>query len=450
MNNRVLKRPMFKMGGSSNEGITSGLDRVGYADGPTKEGIKEDVTSAALKVMMQGKFPNMSDAELNTMITNSQALKGNELAQERMLGMDYNIDATNAMLEKLPEYMKKQEPKEMPNNDFSRFMINFGLNLGTQEPRGNILTTALAAAQGPTKEYFERQDARDLMERQDEANERQRQSDLFKTMLSSNVNLSKAKYDAITAKDKDPEIIEVFSKSANDGRGGTVFVTLEDLIKDMETTKDFIPTPKTESGDTPAKIKVANDVVQTTSDIIAKKAQIEKAKNDPQFTGDLKQLETDLQLLQTRISTLTKTDPIALAILNDPIEVQRILRAIKAQLMKENPTKYQGEEDINLLQDAKTEFEAFFGLQQMAEGGRAGYQMGGGADMDQMPEDQNAPKIDFDTLRARLPKEITDDIVRLIAASPEAFEDFAVIQTQQDVDLFNQKYNVELVLPAEA
>ena len=447
MNNRVLKRPMFRMGGSSNEGITSGLDRVGYSDG-TKP--KEDVTSAALKVMMQGQFPDASDAQLNTMITNSQALKGNELAQERMLGMDYNIDATKAMLENLPEYMKKQEPKEMPDNDFSRFMINFGLNLGTATPRGNLLTTALAAAQGPTKEYFERQDARDLMERQDEANERERQSDLFKTMLSSNVNLSKAKYDAITAKDKDPEIIEVFSKSANDGRGGTIFVTLEDLIKDMQTTKDFIPTPKTESGDTPAKIKVANDVVQTTSDIIAKKAEIEKAKNDPNFTGDLKQLETDLQLLQTRISTLTKTDPIALAILNDPIEVQRILRAIKAQLMKENPTKYQGEEDINLLQDAKTEFEAFFGLQQMAEGGRAGYQMGGGADMSQMPEDQNAPKIDFDTLRARLPKEITDDIVRLIAASPEAFEDFAVIQTQQDVDLFNQKYNVELVLPAEA
>ena len=446
MNNRVLKRPMFKMGGSSNEGITSGLDRVGYKEGTPKE----DVTSAALKVMMQGQFPNMSESQLNTMITNSQALKGNELAQERMLGMDYNIDATKAMIENLPEYMKKQEPKEMPDNDFSRFMINFGLNLGTTSPRGNLLTTALAAAQGPTKEYFERQDARDLMERQDEQNERERQSDLFKTMLSSNVNLSKAKYDAITAKDKDPEIIEVFSKSANDGRGGTVFVTLEDLIKDMQTTKDFIPTPKTESGDTPAKIKVANDVVNTTSDIIAKKAEIEKAKNDPNFTGDLKQLETDLQLLQTRISTLTKTDPIALAILNDPIEVQRILRAIKAQLMKENPTKYQGEEDINLLQDAKTEFEEFFGLQQMAEGGRAGYQMGGGADMGQMPEDQNAPKIDFDTLRARLPKEITDDIVRLIAASPEAFEDFAVIQTQQDVDLFNQKYNVELVLPAEA
>ena len=446
MNNRVLKRPMFRMGGSSNEGITSGLDRVGYAEGTPKE----DVTSAALKLMMQKQFPDASDAKLNSMITDSQAQKGNTMAQERMLGMDYNIDATKNMMANLPEYMQKQEPKEMPDNDFSRFMINFGLNLGTQEPRGNILTTALAAAQGPTQDYFKRQDAKDIQQRQDEQYEREEQSNLFKTMLSSNVNLSKAKYDAITAKDKDPEIIEVFSKTANDGQGGTIFVTLDDLIKDMQTTKDFVPLPKTKEGDTPAKIKVANDVVNTTSDIISKKAQIEKAKNDPNFTGDLKQLEIDLQLLQTRISTLTKTDPIALAILNDPIEVQRILRAIKAQLMKENPTKYKSEEDIGLLEDAKTEFEAFFGLQQMAEGGRAGFMQGGGADMGQMPATEDAPKIDFDTLRARLPKEIGNDIVRLIAASPEAFEDFAVIQTQQDVDLFNQKYNVELVLPAEA
>ena len=59
-------------------------------------------------------------------------------------------------------------------------------------------------------------------------------------------------------------------------------------------------------------------------------------------------------------------------------------------------------------------------------------------------------KIDYATLRARLPAQITDDIVRLIAASPEALEDFASISTQQDVDQFNKKYNVNLVLPAEA
>jgi len=58
--------------------------------------------------------------------------------------------------------------------------------------------------------------------------------------------------------------------------------------------------------------------------------------------------------------------------------------------------------------------------------------------------------IDYDTLRARLPKEIGDDIVKLISISPEALEDFATIATQQDVDLFNQKYSVNLVLPQEA
>ena len=52
-------------------------------------------------------------------------------------------------------------------------------------------------------------------------------------------------------------------------------------------------------------------------------------------------------------------------------------------------------------------------------------------------------------LRARLPQEITDDIVRLIAYNPQAFEDFAAIQTQSDVMSFNMKYGVELVIPAQ-
>ena len=45
---------------------------------------------------------------------------------------------------------------------------------------------------------------------------------------------------------------------------------------------------------------------------------------------------------------------------------------------------------------------------------------------------------------------ITDDVVKLLSVSPEAFEDFAMISTQQDVDNFNKKYDVNLVLPAEA
>ena len=66
-----------------------------------------------------------------------------------------------------------------------------------------------------------------------------------------------------------------------------------------------------------------------------------------------------------------------------------------------------------------------------------------------------APQVDpvgisYDELRARLPESIGDDIVLLISQSNAALEDFATIQTQQDVDNFNTKYNVNLVLPAEA
>ena len=81
-----------------------------------------------------------------------------------------------------------------------------------------------------------------------------------------------------------------------------------------------------------------------------------------------------------------------------------------------------------------------------AEGGRIGYQAGSMVDA---PTRSEVANLDFSTLRARLPKEIGDDIVKLIADSGEALTDFANIRTQQDVDDFNQRYKVDLVLPAE-
>ena len=59
-------------------------------------------------------------------------------------------------------------------------------------------------------------------------------------------------------------------------------------------------------------------------------------------------------------------------------------------------------------------------------------------------------QVSYDELRARLPQQITDDIVNLLAESYEALADFAQIATQSDVDNFNSKYGVELVLPQEA
>ena len=49
-------------------------------------------------------------------------------------------------------------------------------------------------------------------------------------------------------------------------------------------------------------------------------------------------------------------------------------------------------------------------------------------------------------LRARLPQEIPDDVVKLIAYNKEAFADFASIKNQEDVSSFNEKYGVQLVI----
>ena len=60
---------------------------------------------------------------------------------------------------------------------------------------------------------------------------------------------------------------------------------------------------------------------------------------------------------------------------------------------------------------------------------------------------QEVPVMDFSTLRNRLPKEITDDIVQLLANSKEALQDFYYLNNQQDVSRFNTKYGVNLILP---
>ena len=118
-------------------------------------------------------------------------------------------------------------------------------------------------------------------------------------------------------------------------------------------------------------------------------------------------------------------------------------------------------------------------VQKNATGGRVGYQQGVGPNVMQtnLMENIQTPKGDvaiseqideanipgtdpqgsglgensqaYALLRARLPQEITDDVVMLIAYNPQAFEDFAAIQTQSDVMSFNMKYGVELVIPAQ-
>ena len=99
-----------------------------------------------------------------------------------------------------------------------------------------------------------------------------------------------------------------------------------------------------------------------------------------------------------------------------------------------------------------------FGVQESnASGGRVGRMMGSPMTGEQpmanpmaverkdvAMETQGQGNDAYAMLRARLPQEIPDDVVKLIAYNKEAFADFASIKNQEDVTSFNQKYNVSM------
>jgi len=157
-----------------------------------------------------------------------------------------------------------------------------------------------------------------------------------------------------------------------------------------------------------------------------------------------------------------------------------LFKKTKLDLLKEDNIaggeKYKGnEESPELIADTFVAFRKYV-KELKADGGRVGYALAGSvmgagdtqepqpgersyeelrvAGQRQGPMDQGtAPEdtagITYEELRARLPQEVTDDIVRLLANSAEALEDFAMIQTEQDINIFNKKYGVNLVLPSE-
>ena len=342
--NRVLKRPMFRMGGSSGTGITSGLDkpRQQYAIGDL----------------------------VNVLPTQE------ELATAREM------------------YPQFQTP---PSQAINRLLISGGLDLLSRPPQGGTLATAAAAFKEPTKQLFEDIDT-------EKATQFATEADLFKTLIE-------AKGEAFSGSDVTKKGIKL------------------QIADDIEKTMDIVFGLEDKRDDNPTAFSDAD------KDLLSKK--------------------------KLRLEQLTKNDEVIQAILSDDKYVQKIRRKIKDNLVDlKNPDgtpKYPGgEDDPQLLEDQFDAFNIFFKTGKFpefkAQGGRIGYAEGTEPPAEEAEKQQvglAAPKIDFSTLRARLPNEIGNDIVRLIAASPEALEDFATIATQQDVDLFNQKYSVNLVLPQE-
>ena len=130
--NRTLKRPMFRMGGSSATGITSGLDmpRASYQSGSTPFSSPREMGMA----MSRSAIPQL----LNQ--TTPQTAEG-------------NVTSDASDLTAGQELLKAFEDREKANY-LSNFLINFGLNLASATPRGKGITGTFATAAEAAKEPF--------------------------------------------------------------------------------------------------------------------------------------------------------------------------------------------------------------------------------------------------------------------------------------------------------
>ena len=372
--NRVMRRPMFRKGGSAGEGITSGLaPRQGYS----KAG---DVNQ-------------------------------NDLSKIDLANMDMQ------QLRDLASQMAYKAPPLPRDRSLDDFKIDFGLDLISRPASGNIFQTAALSAQDPFKRFKESRGLYDKSIQDRAINKYNAEANMFKTLVG-------AKADILGSE-----------------TGGKTYRDLE-IARQLES-------------------------------IIPKIYELEAKQKDGTITDDE---IIQLDVLKTQRNNYTKKNPVtegAIDIFIKSSQGQTLFTSITEQLFKDDKTsgtnKYENDQDPQLYIDAIEQVKKILG--QFSGGGRAGYANGmmvedtevieklrandpdkALRDAGKLPplQEQNVNPISYDQLRARLPKEITDDIVQLMANSAEALEDFASISTQQDVDQFNKKYNVNLVLPAEA
>ena len=316
-------------------------------------------------------------------------------------------------------YKKAQEVTgqiypEQPTN-INPFLMNFGLDLMSRSPQGGLLATAAASAKQPTQQLF-----KDI-----EANKQRRRDtelSLFSTMAEADAT-------------------GVSKEGIKVGYVNKVMTGIDNLRTSYNT---YTKTP-TEKG--------FNELQQQIADIE------KKAKGLINFQIDLSPFQGEEGT--DRLSDI-KTELTIKGTPQDQIR-QKAEEQFQFEILAYKYQQLTGQTLVQQLiaaEEAEAEEEE---VEEKAMGGRIGYANAGPVmpqqPMMQQPTMAQAPgtmeqgdseALSYDELRERLPSEITDDIVKLIAESPEALEDFAVIQTQQDVNNFNSKYGVQLTLPPEA
>jgi len=160
MRNRTLMRPMFRMGGSSGTGITSGLDRPGYANGTDPD--------------------------------------------------QRNIRSLLPQLGSLPPETPKK-PTGFGLGTIPGFITQFGLNLASQAPTGNIFSTAAAAAKEPFETF---QQAKFAEAKEEREFERDKQLQLLKN-LDEDSRIQIQKEAEVLSNNPDSEFFGEYNKALN-------------------------------------------------------------------------------------------------------------------------------------------------------------------------------------------------------------------------------------------
>jgi|TARA_R100000458_G_scaffold56248_1_gene60960 hypothetical protein len=168
MRSRTLKRPMFRMGGSSGTGITSGLDRPGY-----RNGIGPNMADVA--------GPLVSRPTQNSLTSNLTNKISSEAKRSRGIGLG-----------------------TLPG-----FLTSFGLNLATQSPRGNIFATAAEAAKDPFNTF---QQAKFAEAKEEREFEREKELQMLKN-LDEDDRIQIQKEAQVLADNPDSEFFGQYNKA---------------------------------------------------------------------------------------------------------------------------------------------------------------------------------------------------------------------------------------------
>jgi len=388
--NRIMRRPMFRKGGSAGEGITSGLaPRQGYEGGKSVEELK-----------------NESPLEFTKMDLSKSNYNNSDLSK-----LDNIRDLTPQQILELSKQMSFKAPPMATDNSMRNFKIDFGLDLVGRSPSGNIFQTAALAGKEPFANFKNSKAAYNKGVQDRAINKFNSESDMFKTLIGAQGDILGSE-------------------------GGS---------KSYESTQKAL------------KVK----------QLLPRFLELKGKRKDGEILDQKEVLE--LRQLQEDYNAYRKSDPgeellmeIFVKGQGDRYFTRKMEELFKADIRSGANRKYKGDkytDDPQVKRDAVQAIKIELEELTYADGGRAGYAEGELVEeqvtetetMAPGPMDDGANNlISFDQMRARLPAEITDDIIELMVNSAEALEDFAMISDQSQVDQFNKKYSVNLVLPAEA